>query len=123
MAFLKLNLTSLNDLDDGRVAKAFEHELRRAVQDCVDRPKDKNKRTVTLELALEPILSDDGGIIECEGAHGEFKIKSHVPTRKSKTYDFRVNKAGHLSYSANSPDNADPTALDDINPETGRVER
>ena len=123
MPFVELSLTSLTDLDDGRVSKAFQHELKRAVQDCMDRPADKNARTITLELNITPVVSTDSGIIECEGAHGEFSIKSKVPTRKSKTYEFRANKNGQLAYSTNSPESADQTTFDDIDPKTGRVNR
>ena len=64
MPFVELDLASLQDLDDGRVAVAFQHELKRAVQDCIDRPADKKPRTVTLELAIKPNIkfrkSDSG---------------------------------------------------------------
>lgn len=120
MALVELNLQSLNDLDDGRVATAFIHELKRVVLDCIDRPGDKNLRKVALEFELTPIVADDGS---CESADGQFKIKSKVPDRKTKTYSFGVNKRGQLSYSQNSPDNIDQTTIFDVNPKTGRVER
>jgi hypothetical protein len=123
MPFVELNLASLQDLDDGRVAVAFAHELKRAVQDCIDRPADKKPRTVTLELAIKPIVSPDSAIVEMEGADGEFTIKSKVPTRKSKTYNFRSNKHGQLAFSSESPDNADQTTFDDIDPKSGKVKR
>lgn len=79
MPFLELTLASLDQLDDGRVSKAFLHELQRAVKDCMDRPGDKKPRTVTLELNIKPVVSSEGGLIEMEGADGEFTIKSKVP--------------------------------------------
>lgn len=120
MGIVQLSLASLNDLDDGRVAVAFMQELRRAVQDCMDRPGDKNARSINLELKLTPVVGDEG---QCDGAMGEFQIKSKVPTRKSKTYSFGTNTKGHLMYSANSPTNIDQTTFDDLDPETGRVQR
>lgn len=123
MPFLELTLTSLEDLDDGRVAAAFAHEMKRAVQDCMDRPGDKKPRVVTLELKLTPVAETQGGLVECSGAHGEFSIKSKVPERRSKTYQFNANKKGQLSYSSNSPDNPDQTTFDDIDPQTGKVNR
>lgn len=123
MPFMELNLGSLESLDDGRVAVAFQHELKRAVQDCIDRPADKKPRTVTLELSIKPIVAPDSSIIEMEGADGEFTIKSKVPTRKSKTYNFRSNKHGQLAFSSESPESADQTTFDDLDPKTGRVKR
>ena len=123
MPFVELNLATLEELDDGRVSVAFAHELKRAVQDCIDRPADKKPRVVTLELAIKPILAPDSSIVEMEGADGEFTIKSKVPTRKSKTYNFRSNKHGQLAFSSESPENSDQTTFDDIDPKTGKVKR
>ncbi len=123
MPFMELNLKSLETLDDGRVAAAFQHELKRAVQDCIDRPADKKPRTVTLELSIKPIVAPDSSIIEMEGADGEFTIKSKVPTRKSKTYNFRSNKHGQLAFSSESPENAEQTTFEDVDPKTGKVKR
>jgi hypothetical protein len=119
VALVQLTLESLKDLDDGRVSAAFVHELKRAVQDCMDRPGDKHARSVSLEFKVTPIVADDGS---CEGADGEFDIKSKVPTRKSKTYSFKTNKQGHLSFSSNSPDNVDQTTFEDLDG-NGRVRR
>lgn len=123
MPFVQLSLTSLDDLDDGRVSKAFLHELKRLVQDCMDRPSDKKTRTLTLELNMTPVISTEGGVVECEGVHGEFTIKGKVPVRRSKTYEFRANNKGQLAYSSTSPENADQTTFDDVDPKTGKVDR
>lgn len=117
---VQLSLKSLNDLDNGRVSLAFMQELKRCVDDCMDRPGDKSARTITLELKLEPVIGEGG---ECEGADGEFSIKSKVPQRRSKTYSFRTNKSGHLAYSSESPENVNQTTIHDIDPDTGRVNR
>lgn len=120
MPLVQFDIASLGDLDDGRVAVAFAHELRRAVMDCMDRPGDKKSRTVTLEFCLIPVVGEDG---QCEGAEGEFQIKSKVPTRKSKTYSFNTNRKGHLVYSSNSPDAVDQLTFEDVDPETGEAKR
>lgn len=120
MPLVELSLKSLEELDDGRVATAFIHELKRVVLDCMDRPGDATARKVNLEFTLKPIIADDG---QCESAEGDFKIKSKVPDRKTKTYSFNVNKKGHLIYSSNSPENVDQTTFDDVDPQTGKVSR
>lgn len=123
MPFIELDLASLDKLDDGRVSVAFAHELKRAVQDCMDRPGDKKPRIVTLEFSLKPVCSTEGGVVEMDGADGDFKIKSKVPTRQTKTYSFRANKRGQLAFSSESPENADQTTFNDIDPQTGKVKR
>jgi hypothetical protein len=123
MSFVELTLASIEDIDDGRVARAYAHELKRIVQDCMDRPGDKNARTVTLKAKVTPIPSTEAGILEMDGAEVEFMIEGSVPKRKSKTYSLRANKQGQLSYSSNSPENADQTTFMDVDPETGKVDR
>jgi hypothetical protein len=122
MPFVQLDLKSLNEIDEGRVGIAFMQELKRAVLDCIDRPKDKGKRKVAIVAEILPVMGE-GQVLECEGAEAAFKIKSTVPERKSKTYTFRVNKQGQLAFSSNNPENHDQTTFDDINPATGKVER
>ncbi len=108
MPVMQLSLESIKDLDDGRVSVAFMHELKRAVADCQDRPGDKNSRTVTLEVKLEPVI-DEGG--QCEEVKGEFQIKSKVPQRKSKTFSFGVRRGGILVHNVDSPDDIDQKTL------------
>lgn len=59
MPFVELTLKSIEDLDEGRVAKAFLHHLKRMVQDCMDRPKEKKSRNLQMELRLKPIVNGD----------------------------------------------------------------
>lgn len=119
MTLIPVTLETIKDLDDGRVAAAFALELKRAVNDCMDRPGDANARNVYLECKLTPVIGDDG---QCEGANGEFQIKSKVPTRKSKTYSFGLNKKGFLYFSDESPDNVNQTTIHEMDA-SGRVRR
>lgn len=123
MPFVELNLANMDELDDGRVAAAFQKNVKDAVLDCIDRPTDKNPRVVTLELKLTPVPTSDGAVVELEGADGSFKVKLKVPERKSKTYNFRTNKKGQLAFSSESPENADQTTFNDVDPATGKVRR
>jgi len=117
---MQLTLDNLKDLDDGRVMVAFAQELRRAVMDCMDRPGETQARTVALEFAVSPVVGEEG---MCEEARGDFKIKSKVPVRKTKSYSFAVNKRGDLAFSSNSPDNVNQTTIHDVDPKTGKVSR
>ena len=123
MPFVELNLASVQELDDGRVAAAFQKNIKEAVLDCIDRPTDKSPRVVTLEMKLTPVPTSDGAVVECEGADGSFKVKLRVPERKSKTYNFRTNKKGQLAFSSESPESADQLTFNDVDPKDGKAKR
>lgn len=123
MAVKQLTLKSLEELGGGKVSKAFLQHIARIVQDCIDRPKDKKPRTVTMEFECVPVLTQDSKVMECEGVSGDFRIKSKVPQHRSKTFEFRCNNQGQLSFSTESPESFDQATLDDLDPETGKVNR
>jgi hypothetical protein len=134
MAFVSLSINSLAELDGGKVSAAFLHDLRRIIQDCIDRPGDKTARTITLEFSAKPQVGQE---LVCEGVEGKFRIKSKIPERKTKiperktkiperktkAYHFQTDRSGGLFFNANNPANSDQTTLDDINPATGKIER
>lgn len=120
MAVFFLSLDSLKELDMGKVQMAFNHELTRTVKDCVDRPGDTNPRKVAIELSLTPQIDKDTG--QCEGVHGEFKVRSKTPDRVSKVYDFGLNKKGQLYFNAESPENHRQYGLGEMDSE-GTVHR
>lgn len=120
MSLIPLSLESLKDLDAGKVSVAWQHELRRLIDDCRDRPGDVNVRELTLSLRLKPVVAQDG---DCEGARGVFQVKSKVPMRKTKAYDFGINRKGHCYFSEMSPDAVDQPTFDDVDPATGKVVR
>lgn len=120
MALVSLTLDALKNLDNGKVDAAFQHELKHAIEDCMDRPGDANARQVGLTAKITPVVDDDGS---CAGASVEFTVKSKVPDRKSRPYSFGINKKGHLYFSDESPDNVDQFTFGDVNPTTGKVER
>jgi hypothetical protein len=120
MAFVSLSINSLAELDGGKVSAAFLHDLRRIIQDCIDRPGDKTARTITLEFSAKPQVGQE---LVCEGVEGKFRIKSRIPERKTKAYHFQTDRSGGLFFNANNPSNPDQTTIDDINPKSGKIER
>ncbi len=96
-----LSLHELRNLDAGRVAVAFDQDLRFLAKDCLDRPGDKRARTLTLVVELEPTIDDDG---QCESVKGSFRIAARIPSRQSKTYDFGVRRGGQLVFNQLLPD-------------------
>lgn len=114
------SLNKLGQLDGGRVAEAFAQAMKRVVLDCEDRPGDDKARKVILQGEITPIVGQ-GGV--CEGVNIEFQIQDKLPTRKSRSYAMGVKSGGKIFFSTGDPLNVDQFTFDEVNPETGRVER
>ena len=111
MTVHELNLASLMEqLDGGRINEAFMAELRRVAMDCEDRPADGKTRKVSLELFVEPICDDQGGL---DSLKGKFHVTSSVPKRRSKSYSFGFRKGGLLVFNDLSDDNVHQRTIDE----------
>lgn len=108
----KLTLQGLTGLDNGKAAAVFQHELRKVVKDCVDRPGESGARKVYLEVSVKP-SQDAAGI--CETAEVEFEVKSKIPTQRTKTYQMEVDARGELLFNEASPDDIKQRTLDEAN--------
>ena len=90
MAVHELTLQALMDsLDGGRVATAFQTQLRRCIADCEDRPANGKDRVVTMQFKMVPILDEDGF---CDEVSGKFHVSSTVPNLRSKACSFGLRK-------------------------------
>ncbi|MGH7130991.1 MAG: hypothetical protein ACREJO_03490 [Phycisphaerales bacterium] len=107
-----LGLDTLNILDDGRLVRAFEVELKRLVQDCVDRPGDANVRKLTMELTLTPQQEADGS---CELATAEVAMIGKIPPRRSKSYQVAVTPNGKAIINPANNTNIAQGTLDELN--------
>lgn len=94
MAVHQLNLATLMELDGGRVTEAFQQEIKRLVADCEDRPGEAKPRKILLELELVPVMFDG----HIDSIDGKFRVKSTVPVRRSKKYNFGVRRGGFLVF-------------------------
>ncbi len=110
----KFDLAALAKIDGGRIGIAFEQALRRVVQDCDDRPGEKKERTITLTMAVKPVLDEDG---MCEDVNAQMAVTDNVPKRKSKIYNMSMRKGGHLLFAADSLDDHTQETLDFGSPE------
>lgn len=106
------SLESLNEVDAGRIVVAFQHELKRMIDDCRDRPGDKNARTVGLKCAITPILDIIDKKVICNGVNIEFEITGKVPVRRSRPIPMKVNDKGAY-FNTDAPDNPDQTTFFD----------
>lgn len=98
----QLSLEAIAELDDGRISEAIAQAIKRAAQDCDDRPGDDRPRKIIMEIAFSPVLSQDG---MCDSVKSQIQIKETVPTRKSKVMDFGLRKGGMFVFQ--------PLSLDD----------
>ena len=96
-------------MDDGRVAVAFEHEMKKVVSDISDRPGDQSARSVTLTLRFKPVAP--GGTID-EVTVG-FAISSSVPAKKSKQYSMGLRGSDQLMVNPESASNWRQATLDE----------
>ena len=120
------DLGTLQTLDNGKPAIAFRRAVEDASNDMIDRPKEDRPRKVILELSLTPIAQEDpnvnGKFIAC-GSTAEITIKSNIPNRRTRPYNFGLDRNGRLFFSEESPTNVNQTTFEDLNPDTGLVDR
>lgn len=102
MSVQQLTLGSLADLDLGKGAEVFQRLLKRAVEDCMDRPGDKAPRKVALEIHIIPVMEQSG---DCVEVSAEIVCTAKVPTYRTKPYSMGVRKGGILVFNPDSPDN------------------
>jgi len=106
----ELNLQSLASIDEGRVDKAFARHLKRAIQDCEDRPGDKKPRKITVTALVSPIMLQDGAVsnvsVECE-------ISSTVPKHVSRLVECTVKHGGRALFNDLSEDDIKQRTIDE----------
>lgn len=103
MGLQRFSLETIKDLDSGRAVAAFQAGVRRAVQDCLDRPGVKAPRKVIMQLTLVPVPIITGNTIDCDGAKGIFQAKCKIPDWETQEVDFGVQNSGDLLFNPDSP--------------------
>lgn len=104
MSLTEFKMESLTTIDDGRVAVAFEHALRRAEIDCRDRPAVGKARTVTLTAQLVPRTDEQGK--ELLEVLVQFKVDDSLPARGGKVYHMLAGKSRGLFFNEMAPEDA-----------------
>lgn len=93
----ELTLENLPKLDFGKISIAFGDHVKRAVDDCMDRPGDSSTRKVVLEVLVNPAKDQSG---QCEDVELACVVASRLPVHRSKTFMCRPRKGGHLMFNA-----------------------
>lgn len=83
----EFKVEALATMDGGRIKKALEHYVERAVADCADRATLKEARKVTLTISLTPEADDAG---ELDEVNVEFFYAEALPKRRSKAYSMKA---------------------------------
>lgn len=109
-SLMQLKLETLGELDGGKGALAFQHHMKRAAEDCLDRPADSKARTVTLKVELTPVMEDDG---DCREVKAKITASSSIPVHKTKVYSLALRKNGILAFNPDAPDNINQGTLID----------
>jgi hypothetical protein len=109
MAIKQVTFADLVAMDDGVLAVAIDAALRRAAEDCEDRPGVKRARKITLNLEVLPVLDEDG---IAEEVKYSFVMNERLPNRSSKEYTFGLRKNGVMSYNPEALDNHNQHTFD-----------
>lgn len=108
MAVEQFDLASLVRIDDGRIRTAWEQAMKRARNDCQDRPGVGKPRKVMLVTTLTPVSAADGTI---DTVDVQFEIDDSLPKRASQIYNMK-SVANGLLFNEMSPDDVRQGTLD-----------
>jgi len=105
----ELTLESLANLDGGRVGTAFQLSLKRAIQDCEDRPGVKKPREITLKMQILPVAAAEDSI--CDEVAWQAVVSDSVPKRQTRIYSARVRSGGKAAFNDESLDDVNQMSL------------
>lgn len=88
---LPLNLETLHDLGDGELGILIRNQLQRIARDCLDRPHDKTKRKVTIEISASPVCNPRG---EFTHTTIEIESKAKIPVYRTSPYQMQADVNG-----------------------------
>lgn len=98
---LQFNLTNLAELDNGKGNLAINHALKQIVNDIRERPADKAKRKVILNIEMVPVLDPNTAVLDTVGV--QIKIKTSVPVRQTMMYPMLATGDDTLRFVPGSP--------------------
>jgi hypothetical protein len=119
-----LSLSSLEKIDNGKINAAFDHELKRVIEDCNDRPGMNKPRKLVLELILLPNCGTDKDQLYCESVSAQIRVEGKIPGRKTKVYTLETKPSGSAFFNADAPENPNQMTIHDlpgVNRETGEI--
>jgi len=109
MGRMQLTLDSLSEFDYGKPSVAWQHALRAAVLDVLDRDGEKAARKVILTASITPIIEQVGDVSD---VNIDFTITTKMPAMQTATRPVAVTKKGQLFFQEFAPDNPAQETLD-----------
>lgn len=106
-----LDLAAINEMDNGRYAAAFNHELEQVINDCYNRPGDGAARKVALVFTVKPKEFNSG---LCESVTTGLEIKSSLPSRKKTGMVMKITDERHVVFNDESFDDPNQGTFSDI---------
>jgi hypothetical protein len=97
---VQLNLETLHDMGHGELGILIRNQLQRIARDCVDRPHDKTKRKVTIEISATPVINPQG---EFTHTVVEIESKAKIPVHRSSPYQMQADMNG-FKFNGDFPD-------------------
>ncbi len=106
----EFSLSTLQQLDGGKIERVISGHLRRLANDCYDRAADDRERKLVIEISLVPICDGDG---TAETVKTQIKATSKVPHHRSKPYEMRItNRGSGLAFNVGSPESMNQHTID-----------
>jgi hypothetical protein len=109
MGMQPVTFSQLVQMDGGVMELAVNAALKRAAEDCEDRPGVKRARSITLKLEVLPRLDEDG---ICDEVLYAFVMNEKLPNRSSKEYTFGLRKNGVMSFNPDALENHNQHTFD-----------
>lgn len=110
MADKKLTLATIPAIDGGKIEAQINKTIAQAYDDMVQRPGDKSKRVVSIDVEFTPVPDQDGSL---ESVGVEFKMDIKIPARRSRVYSMAPHHgAKGLVFNDAAPENPRQRTLD-----------
>ncbi len=107
---VKLDLTTIQQLQGGAVFQQVQRLIAQAVADCESRPGEERGRKVNLSLEISPVtrveeIDDAHSRLVLDGVKLKFQMDLKCPTRKTIEFDCGVGDNHTLLFNPDSPYN------------------
>jgi hypothetical protein len=76
---------------DPAIAVLFKQHVERASADCIDRPADSKKRSVTMQFDFTPVCDQQG---ELSGVRMQVLAKTSIPNFVTNLHEMTATKRG-----------------------------
>lgn len=107
----KLQLATLGVVEP-KLEAMFQKHVMNIVNDCLNRPGEKDKRSLTLKFDIIPVIEIDkeSGQLTCDEVRIQFKGESKVPTYRTKAFPMKLSRGG-LMFNREIPEQLNQPSL------------